>query len=271
MKETTTNPQANLLCLRTELRKEFVRRCKQNPAYSMRAFAKFLAVDQSLLSKLMSGKRSISAALIEKISPKLNIKPSQMTQLLQDRHSPEAIQYQQMADDEVSVLAEWIHFTLLELIKTKGFKAETKWIADRLNVHTQEVEDAVERLKRMGFIAVEAKAFKLLKPNNNWSNNASTTVARQELQRSILKQSQQALESVDFSLRDHGSLTVAVRIDRLMEFKEKLKQVRAELDAFFQPLADEADFDEVYQLSLSFFPITKELKNKNEENSDENK
>ena len=36
-----------------------------------------------------------------------------------------------------------------------------------------------------------------------------------------------------------------------------------------QGLADEADFDEVYQLSLSFFPITKSLKNNNEENSDE--
>lgn len=267
-KQNLENNQAPI-CLVTELRKEFVRRSKLNAAYSMRAYAQFLGVDQSLLSKVMNGKRQLSQSLIEKISPKLKIKPSQISKIIQSHFSEESLNYQTLADDEVSLLAEWSHFAILELIKTRNFQFDYDWMARRLKIHKEEVRDAVARLVRMGFVAIERETnkaenrIKLLKPNNHWNNTTSTTVARQELQRAILKQSQEALEVVDFSLREHGSLTVAIRKDRLPEFKEKLKKVRDELDAFFQPVADESQFDEVYQLSLSFFPITEIEKFKN--------
>jgi hypothetical protein len=48
---------------------------------------------------------------------------------------------------------------------------------------------------------------------------------------------------------------VAINPKRLPEFKEKLKQVRMELAEFFQP-DGEQNLDEVYQLTLSFFPLT---------------
>ena len=44
----------------TCLRNELERRCKANPAYSLRAFAKFLGVDPSFLSKVLSGKREVT-------------------------------------------------------------------------------------------------------------------------------------------------------------------------------------------------------------------
>ncbi len=37
------------------LREQFVDRCKRNPSYSLRAFAKFLQKDPSSLSKILPG------------------------------------------------------------------------------------------------------------------------------------------------------------------------------------------------------------------------
>ncbi len=251
--ETTSNTP---ICLKTELRKEFVRRCKSNAAYSMRAYAKFLGVDQSLLSKILNGQRTLSRSLVEKIAAKLKMKPSAIAHIIQSRHAIVPIEYNQLADDEVSLLAEWSHFAILELVKTKDFKFDTKWMANRLGLRPTEIEDSVERLLRMKFIKVDDGQLSLLKPNNNWTNTTATTVAKQELQRSLLKKAEQAVESIPFDVRENMSLTVAVRSDRMPEFKEKLRQIRDELDAYFQPAEDEPKFDEVYQLTVSLFPLT---------------
>jgi uncharacterized protein (TIGR02147 family) len=242
--QTTERPSL----LRNELRREFLRRCKTNESYSMRAFAGYLDIDQSLLSKIISGRRSIGARLAEQLALRLNVKTTP---------SPD---YIQLLDDQVSVLSEWTHFAILELAKTKGFKLDKKWMATRLGVKPTQIEDALERLVRMKMISIQHDKLKLLKANNAWNNNASTTFARKELQRSLLELSQKTLENTPFEEREHGSLTVAVRKSRMPEFKEKLKQVRDELDAFFQPAEDAEHFDEVYQLTLSLFPVTKKTK-----------
>ncbi len=249
-----------IINLRAELQREFVKRRKSNRSYSLRAYAKYLDVDQSLLSKLMNGQRTISTTIAEKITPKLKIKPSEAAGFFYPFNTSESIQYQQMADDQVSVLAEWSHFAILELIKTKNFKMDIKWISDRLDLHPTEIQESIERLLRMGYLKIEKNKVVLLKPNNNWTNTAATTVARQELQKSLLAKAQVAVEDVEFQKRDHGSLTVAVRKDRVLEFKEKLQKIRDELDAYFQPSADDGKYDEVYQLTVSFFPLTKETK-----------
>ena len=257
--------------LRIELQKEFVRRRKVNASYSMRAYAKALEIDQSFLSKLMNGQRQISLAIAEKIVPKLKIKAATSPLFFYPFYPMENIQYQQMAEDEISVLSEWAHFAILELIKTKDFKMDVKWISDRLGLHTQEVQDSLERLVRMKFIKIEKSKVTLLKPNNNWTNNVATSIARQELQLSLLKKAQGAVESVEFSKRENVSLTVSIRKDRLPEFKEKLNKLRDELDSYFQPTTDEGKYDEVYQLTMAFFPLTAELKKTNENKSKKEK
>lgn len=254
----TKNEQ--IICIKTELRKEFVRRYKKNPAYSIRSFAKHLGVDQSMLSKVMNGHKQPSVNIIEKIAPKLGIMPSQMPYILQANVRPSSPDYWQLADDEVSLLSNWSHFAILELIKTKDFRLEKKYIARRLGLHSEEVADALNRLERMNFIEINHNRIEIKKPNTNWSNTSSTTVARQDLQKSLLTKAMEAIEEVPYESRLNGSLTVSIRSSRLPEFRQKLTQIRSELDAFFQPNEDESEFDEVYQLNMSFFPLTKKDK-----------
>src|SRR5690606_17555426 len=59
--------------LRELLKNEFHRRTEKNPTFSMRAFSLKLGIDQSLLSKLLQGKRSFSEDVASKITNFLGI------------------------------------------------------------------------------------------------------------------------------------------------------------------------------------------------------
>lgn len=62
-------------------------------------------------------------------------------------------------------------------------------------------------------------------------------------------------------------MTVAINTQRLPEFKDKLKEMRKVLADFFQ--ADgEKNLDEVYQLTVSFFPLTRIDKSKKGEGNE---
>jgi hypothetical protein len=56
------------------IRFEFHTRRSSNPRYSLRAFAKFLSVDPSYLSKVINGKVPPSIRLIENVQKKLKLK-----------------------------------------------------------------------------------------------------------------------------------------------------------------------------------------------------
>lgn len=243
--------------VRLALQSEFVSRCKKNSAYSMRAYAKFIDVDQSLLSKVLRGERVLSIKNAQTVLLKLGFR-------LSDLNSADKIsrdEYIQLSHDIFAFISDWYHFAILELSKTKKFSTDPARIAKRLGIHVEEARGAIERLQRLGFVEIKNSKWVLLKPNNNWTNNQVTTEARRSLQRSLLQKSIEAIDTISFTERDNGSLTVAVDKNRISEFKEKLAQVRTELGEYFQA---KGDFNEVYQLVVAFFPLTKIEGDKNE-------
>jgi hypothetical protein len=237
------------------LRKEFLSRCRKNPAYSLRAYAKFLEIDQSFLSKLLKGQRSVTPSLVTLVGPKLGLKPEQIHRFLSGKEGG-AQTYRAISEDEFTVMSEWHHFAILEMAKTKDFDPSPHAIAQRLILHPEEVRDALARLERLGFLEAQRDRLQITPRNSTWTNTRATSVARKRYQRQLLQKGLDALDHVPFSLRENGSVTVAVNKARLPEFKEKLAEVRRQLADFFQG-EEEAGLDEVYQLTVAFFPLTK--------------
>lgn len=236
------------------LQREFIRRCKVNSSYSLRAYSNFLGVDQSFLSKILNGKRQITPRFASSVAEKLGISPSEVTASFNKSQIKGS--YLSLSDEEFEFLSDWIHFAILELSKTTKFRYEPKVIAARLGLHVREVIDAVERLVKLKFVRIDAKKLIVLARNNSWSNTKTTTIARQIFQKNLMKKSLDAIDQIPFDFRDHGSVTLAIDKKRLPEFKEKLLSVRRELADFFQP-ENTKNLDEVYQLTISFFPLTK--------------
>ncbi len=245
---------------RGALQREFIERAKKNSAYSLRAFAKNLGIDQSFLSKVLKGQRPITANLVATIGPKLGLKPQQVKKLFTEG-TASMPNFLSLSDDEFDHLSEWHHFAILELSKTVNFNPSPKKMAQRLGLHVEEVRSALARLERLGFIRIADDKLQILAPNTTWTNTSSSTEARRQFQKKLLTKGLEAIEDTPFDLRENGSLTVAINKKRLPEFKEKLRLMRKELADFFQK-DNELGLDEVYQLTVALFPLTKIKKEK---------
>ena len=64
------------------LQSELMRRCHDNPKYSLRAFAASLKLSPSFLSKVLSGKRSLTLKTANKILPSLDLSPQEKESFL---------------------------------------------------------------------------------------------------------------------------------------------------------------------------------------------
>lgn len=240
----------NTIDIREALQREFMNRCRKNRSYSLRAFAKHLEMDQSYLSKLLTGKREFSLKTSQDIWQKLGL-----TKQFAKQSQP-TMPYLNLMDDEFEVISSWHYFAILELMKTKSFKGDVKFIAARLNLHTHEVEVSLKVLERLQFIRRERNKWVLIARNNTWTNNRTTSFARKKLQREILELSLRALENVPLEKREHSSTTIAIDRKRLPEFKEKLKAFHKEISHYMQPANKDDNYNEVYQISISLFPLT---------------
>jgi transcriptional regulator with XRE-family HTH domain len=238
--------------LRELLKNEFQKRAQKNPSFSLRALSQKVGLDQSLLSKILQGKRKFSELNAKKVSNFLGV----YLQHQSDSYVAEAVKtnYNLLREDQFLLISAWYHFALLELIKTKNFKNSTVMISQRLGISESDVEMSINRLRRLGFLEENQNKLILKKSSNKWVDLENTNTARKSLQKSLLEKSQEALESVAFDKRIHSSLTIAVDLKLLPEIKNKVEEFKNSLDSFIESHGNEK---EVYNLSISFFPLTK--------------
>lgn len=162
--------------------------------------------------------------------------------------------YRELSIDSFQIIAEWYHYAILELTHVDAFQSNTKWVAARLGISVSEVNAAIERLQRLDMLKIDASG--KWKDVSEFVTNIKTdlsTVAKRKHQQQILKQAEIALEEVSLDLRDQTSMTMAIATEHLPAFKAKIGKFRRELCAF---AASQESKDQVYHLSVSFFPVT---------------
>ncbi len=240
------------------LQETLVLRCKNNPAYSLRAFARQIGIEPSFLSKLISGKRKATPAVIKKISLVLSLGPSELEDFLngpKTELSPEQ-RYQNLAMDHFLVISDWYHYAILELTLVEGFQSSPAWISQALGINPIQARDALERLERLEMLQKdESGNYSNASGSNTTVGHEFTASAFKKLQKQILMQAIDALENVPFELRDQSSMTMAIDPSLIPEAKKRLKDFRRELCQFLE--GESPKRKEVFQLSLSLFPITK--------------
>jgi uncharacterized protein (TIGR02147 family) len=240
--------------LRELLKNEFQKRAQKNPSFSLRAFSQKLDIDQSLLSKILQGKRKFSDENAKKISQFLGI---YLEKLSQGKNPSFKTNYDLLKEDQFLLISAWYHFALLELIKTKGFHNSPSYISSKLGISEADAKMSVDRLKRLGFVAEKNKKLKLTKSSNTWVDLEKTNAARKSLQKVMQEKSLNALEDFSFDEREHSSLTVAIDPKHLPEIKKKITEFRRSLDLWIE---EKGNPKEVYNLCVSFFPLTKKEK-----------
>ncbi len=250
-------------CFRLLLQAELGRRCAKNSQYSLRAFAKFLAIDHATLSQLMSGKRPLTPRTILKLGTRIGLDRAAIDGYAAAecrwRNDPAdhsaSSEMQQLADDAAHVIADWYHYAILELTRLEDFKPDSRWIARVLGLTPDQVNLAVTRLVRLGLLVMAGR--------QRWIDQSGDTTARladfnqktvQQLSQQVRRLMLRAIEKVQAGRCEYSSTTLAVSTDRLPGVLERISRFRRELVAF---LGQDAARDDVYQLEISFFPLTR--------------
>ncbi len=241
------------------LQQEFLRRVSKNKNYSLRAYAQYLGINHATLSTILSGKRKITKPTVITLSKALGLGPEEVQKFLSGESTPESMEERDfflLQNDVFSFISEWYFDAILELSVIPHVNLSPKAISAVLNISVPQASMAIETLERLELLKKndEGKYVITYKNSSNILDPDTTTSAQKNYQRSVLEKSIEALENMDRKKRDHTSTTMAISSQDLPKAKEIIKKFRQDLNAFMQ--RDESALDEVYQLQVSFFPLT---------------
>lgn len=234
------------------LRKQYELRRDKNPKFSLRSFANKLGVDQSLVSKVLNGKRDLSFLSMKNCLERMEIQEPELSELLA-KFSRKVVYHRAIEEDVFTVVSHWSHFAILELFKLENFSADVNEIAERLNLTQIVAEESLQRLERFNFLSLSEGRYSITRSNNDWASHTVTSDARRALQKTFLEKSIHALETVPIEKRHHGSYTFAVDSTRVKELKEKIAEFNFQIANMS---AQHENLNEVYQFQVSLFPLT---------------
>lgn len=259
---------------RKMLNDKLVERIEKNSSYSLRAFAKFLALDSSALSQVLHGKRFLSEPRAKLLLDKLELSPEEQERFLASMaqariqsglkrmsaaqrtrvktyEKSEIRKSLDLSSEIFKTIADWYHYAILELTRVKEFSEDPSWISQKLGISTAEATGAIDRLLTLQLL--ERADGKLVKCTAylETANKSLSAPAFRKRQRQIIEKSLHSLESHPIAVRNHSARTVAIDVARIAEAKKRIEK-------FMIELCDELAGGEpaqVYELSVQLFPL----------------
>ncbi len=246
--------QASGFYFKIFLNDELKRRCLKNSSYSLRSFAKALALDASNLSKYMTGQRQISSRFYGVVKEKLNLKFETLEEFERDYafknftlfDNSEDI-FTQLGELQAAVLAEMLSLTTIihtipNLSKATGYSEQSiKHILQKMEkVNLVECSENGIWKRKSGSISYKIKS------NRSLVIRTSSILAGQ-----LVKNLQVAHEDFD---QTHITGVISTDSKMVEEVRERMKNYRREL---IQWLENSEKKDTTFGIYLSMFPIIK--------------
>jgi plasmid maintenance system antidote protein VapI len=239
---------------------EFEKKKRINPNFSLRSYARLLDIDASTLSKLMKGTRPITYKSCLKLGNKLGLGQNEIDNLVTnelDSTEVEVPPYKEIDRKSFDLICDWFHYAILELTTLVNFQPNIAWISKVLKVNEGDVSLAVLRLRRLGILKiVEVDGVE------KWVDASGdlTTMGIQhsipslrEMQRQILEKAVDAMDNVPVDLRSQTSVSFPMNRENVSKAKQLIDNFRRE---FSELMRSSSDCQEIYQLSLSLFPLS---------------
>lgn len=235
----------------------------RNSSFSLRSFARRLNISSGALSDILQGKRKVSRKKALEIVDRLSLTPEELQKVFADYEvsnlqnedsSLTPIEYLRLSSDQFESIADWVHFAILSLMKTKEFRSDSEWIAQRLGLTAERVDEALERLFRLGIVTTNIQTGALeRKVSNLQTSEDILNLSIQRAHLDNLRIAEDALLNVGVEDRDYSLYTLALNKKNLPEIKKMIRDFQDELSRRFTS----DDMDEVYRFSTQMFPLTK--------------
>jgi len=248
-----------------------------NPRYSHRLFAQQAGLSSpSHLSMIIKGERNLSLKTIEKFSEglRLSTKEKRYFELMVLFNQTDDLQMKakyfgeimalkmsshklhKLEKERFDFLSKWHVVAIYVLVDLEDFNADPLWIANRLGgkITSAQAKDALESLLRLEMIET--------RPDGKYRQVAGAitvpddtkSVAVFSYHQAMIKLAYDSLRLAPVAIREMNGATIAIPIEKLGEIKEKIRAFRKEIN---QLASSYEKPDEVFQLNIQFFPLTR--------------
>lgn len=247
------------------LGKELERRRKNNPHYSLRAFAKSLGLDNTRLSRMLRDERPTSPEFVAQVGQRLGLAPSEVEvfrSIAAARKSMQGLskrtrkgRYVTIDNDVFESIEDWRHYAILELMKLDGFQNTAEWIGAALGISEEEAQAYIDRLVRVELLEILEDGTWVDRSSGSRKVELSdfeTSRALKRVQNKFLEMAMSALENIPMDRRDHSVIMMATHTSKIAGAKKIINKFRYELCAF---LEDCDEHDMVYAFSAALFPV----------------
>jgi len=235
-------------------------RIAKNPSYSLRAFARDLGINDSTLSKLLTGKRNITAYRITQLGMKLGLTDEKIKKFVSYIKNARQVPSYELA--VFHVISKWYHDAILELSKLPGVVLNEQDVSKILGITLKEAKKALEDLVNLKMLVINEKGKikkRLENSQINFHENSYTDVELRKYQEDIMEKSRLALMKTPKSKRNHTSYIVALDTSLIDEINKRIRNFQEKLAHWIQQSSKKSDA--VYALQFCQFPLTTENKN----------
>lgn len=238
--------------------KIYTEKKSRNTNYSIRAFARDLAIPSGRLTEIFNGKRNLTEKLGYRISEKLALSNNETLSFIETirqekTYKKKSMTGQQIPLEDFEKVFSPNALAILSLMETRTFRSDVGFIANRLSLSEQEVSVLLNTLIHMGYVKVDAKG--RMKPTHT-STYTSDEIPAQSI-RNFHKQNMSRvisnLDNVAIKDRDVTSMTMAIDKNKLDIAKKKIAKFRRSLTKYLET----GRKTEIYTLNVQLFPVTK--------------
>jgi uncharacterized protein (TIGR02147 family) len=255
-----------------------------NPSYDYEAFAgtlgfkneeqlKSVMFDGNNLSKAQAGEIALMLPLsdIEKSYFQKLVEYTQAngsgnaSKLLLDLMKIKArVGRESLSPEKANYFSRWFIPVIGEMAMLDGFVSDPTWIGETLvpAIAPENVAEALELLQQIGILSFDGKSQRYSRTGADLSTAdevGGSQVAR--FHREMIDLGRNSLESVPPSEREISSVTLSVSERLIQKIKTLIHEFEQEVLA---EEAGESCKDQMYQLNVQFFPVTKKTGKKKE-------
>jgi uncharacterized protein (TIGR02147 family) len=247
----------------TKLKEGLSLRQRENPQYSLRAYARDLGVHPGTLVKVIKGDRPLPVKVSKLVLDKLKLGPKDRTLFMEsllrrktniDNIKIDPLDMRFIVDESnYKVIAEWEHFAVTDLFDLPGFEATTEDVAKRFAIPLNRAEVVVHNLILSGLLTMDAEG-KLTRVHGDVKT--AEDVKSQALKEShieTMKMGINKIEEIEVEFRDFSSMAVGVDLEQLPEAKTIIREFRQKMSALLRNGSNKTD---VFQLAIQFYPLT---------------
>lgn len=242
---------------------------RANPHYSLRAYARDAGVHPATMSQILKGNRPLPLKDSAKLVEMMNLGPKERTlffeSLYKSKMSIDQIKIEEtherfmLDESHHKIIAEWEHYTVLDLFDLVNFQASLTEISQRLGITENRADVVVNNLLTAGLLKVDTDGSFFKVHEDVRTTEDIKSQALKDAHKETLKIGLEKLEKIECELRDFSSTTVAIDLNKLPEAKTIIREFRQKMTALLR----EGEKTDVYQLAIQFYPLTQTISEKN--------